>query len=97
MYNEEKIIETLSIIQDSCFTDLNNYERILVISNLLLLESVKYFPPEIEKEANNVVTNGKRINYEMLKFEDNLGLNLAMKAHLIVSDITKEAEGDINE
>ncbi len=94
MYNEEKVIESISIIQNTCFTDLNPYETILVISNLILAESVKYFPSEIEKDALKIISNGKRINYELLKYEDNFGLNLALKAHLMVADMQNQVDGN---
>lgn len=87
MYNEEKIISTLALIQDTCLTDLNDLEIILVISNLLLIEAEKYLPKELEQDAKNILSNGKRINFESLKLPENVGLNLATKAHLMVSEI----------
>lgn len=53
MYNEEKIISTLSTIQEICFTDLNSVERILTLSNLLLIEAETYLPSELQKILNN--------------------------------------------
>ena len=93
MYNEDKIINTLSIIQDTCFNDLNNLEKILIISNLLLIEAEEYLPQELKKDAKQLLSNGKRITYELLKHEDNLGLNLALNAHIIVSKVQEEVEG----
>lgn len=92
MFNEEKIITTIGTIQDTCFFDLNNIEKILVISNLLLIEAEEYLPSELKKDAKQILANGKRISYELLKHEDNLGLNMAMKAHVLVSDINKEMD-----
>lgn len=96
MFNEEKIINTLSTIQETCFFDLNNIEKILVISNLLLIEAEEYLPSELRKDAKQILANGKRISYELLKHEDNLGLTMAMKAHVLVSDIHREMD-EVNE
>ncbi len=93
MYNEEKIISTLSTIQEICFTDLNSVERILTLSNLLLIEAEVYLPPELQKDSKQLLSNGRRIKYELLKFNDNLGLNLGLMAHTIISDINKQLEG----
>lgn len=93
MYNENKIIDTLTIVQDTCFNDLNSLERMLVISNLLLIEAENYLPEDLKKDAKSLLSNGKRISYELLKHEDNVGLNFALKAHYLISDIHKEIEG----
>ena len=93
MYNEEKIISTLSTIQEICFTELNSVERILTISNLLLIEAEEYLPHELKKDSKQLLSNGKRIKYELLKFNDNLGLTLGLMAHTIISDINKQLEG----
>lgn len=92
MINEEKVINTLSIITETCLNDLNDFEKILVISNLLLMESEKYLPEEIKKDSKQILSNGKRINYESLKYETNLGLSLATKAHVIIDEMHKHLE-----
>lgn len=92
MINEEKIIDTLSIIKETCFNELNDLERMIVISNLLLIESEQYLPKEIIKDAKQILSNGKRINYESLKYETNLGLSLATKAHVILDEMHKYLE-----
>lgn len=92
MFNEEKIINTLSTINETCFFDLNNIEKTLVIANLLLMEAEEFLPPELKEDSKRILSNGKRISYELLKHEDNLGLSMAMKAHIIISDINKEMD-----
>lgn len=94
MYNEDKIINTLSLIQDTCFGDLNSVERLLVISNLLLVESEYHLPSEVKQDAQNLLSNGKRVHYEFLKFDDNLGLKLAIKAHEVIAEVNKEIENN---
>lgn len=96
MYNEDKIVSTLQIIQDTCFPDINRFERLFVIANLLLMEAEEYLPSEIKKDAKGVLSNGKRVHYELLKYEDNFGLNLALKAHTMLARIQKEIDGDID-
>lgn len=96
LYNENKVINILSTIQETCFTELNPLEKILVISNLLLIESEQYLPKELKADSKKIISDGKRINYESLKYNDNLGLSLATFAHLIVSKM-QEDNGDYDE
>lgn len=93
MINNEEIIATISYINNNCFEDLNNAERLLVISNLLLRESVIYLPPELKERGTDVVSNGRAVTYEMIKYQNNLGLDLAFKAHLIIKDVNNLIEG----
>lgn len=89
MISEQKIIGSLSTIGDVCFLDLSKIERLIVIANLLLQEAENYLPDELKKDAQLLLSNGKRINYEKLKYEDNLGINLAIYSHLILSEVEK--------
>lgn len=92
MINEEKVISTLGTITETCLNDLNDLEKIVIISNLLLIESEKYLPDELKKDAKQILSNGKRINYESLKYEVNLGLSYATKAHVILDEMHKYLE-----
>ena len=81
----EKVVATIDTIDTTCFDSLNSQERLVVISNLLLKEAEDYLPDELQKNAVNLLSNGKAIAYELLKYEDNMGLDLAMKAHMILA------------
>lgn len=95
MINDDKIISTIASINDNCFENLNKTERLLVISNLLLTESINYLPPELKEKSVDLVSNGKAVAYEMIKHQNNLGLDLAFKAHLIIKDVNNLIEGNV--
>lgn len=92
MYNKENIVNTTAIVLDSAFDGINSVERLLVIANLLLKESEIYLPDELKKDSELIVSNGKRIGFELMKYENNLGLNLALKAHLIIALVNEKLE-----
>lgn len=87
--NEEKLIESISTINDTIFHNLNNTEKLLIISNILLEISMDYLPNDLNKDRISVVSNGKSVAYELMKHVDNNGLNLAMKAHHIIDIANK--------
>lgn len=93
MANEERIIQTISTIEETLFDSLKNTEKLLVLSNLLLTISTNYLPKELQENKVNLVSNGKAISYELLKHIDSHGLNLAMKAHHII-DIANRIESN---
>lgn len=89
MINEEKVINTISTIEQTLFESLSDAEKLLVLSNLSLTISTKYLPKDIRDDKVNLVSNGKAVAYELLKHVGNPGLNLAMKAHHIIDIANK--------
>ncbi|AND75252.1 hypothetical protein FDH01_gp091 [Acinetobacter phage vB_AbaM_ME3] len=84
MINEDKVIHTISTIEETLFESLNDTEKLLILSNLLLTISTNYLPKELQENKVNLVSNGKAVSYELLKHIDSFGLNIAMKAHHII-------------
>lgn len=84
MINEDKVIHTISTIEETLFESLNDTEKLLILSNLLLTISTNYLPKELQENKVNLVANGKAVSYELLKHIDSFGLNIAMKAHHII-------------
>ena len=85
----DEVIATVSYINDNCFENLNNLEQLLVISNLLLSQSINFLPSELKEDHINLLSNGKRVAYEMANYPNNLGLDLAFKAHLIIQSVNQ--------
>lgn len=92
--NEDKIISTFDSVRSISFEDLNDRESLLVISNLLLNISEKYLPSFLKEDSTKIVSNGKRISYEMVKNPDNFGLNLSLVAHQLLSLSENEFNND---
>lgn len=90
--NTEEVIATVSHIKDNCFEGLSDLEQLLVLSNLLLLKSINFLPSDLKEDHINLLSNGKRVLYEMSTYNNNLGLDLALKAHLIIQSVN-ELEG----
>lgn len=84
MINEDKVINTISTIEETLFDSLTDTEKLLILSNLLLTISTNYLPKELQENKVNLVSNGKAVSYELLKHIDSYGLNIAMKAHHII-------------
>lgn len=85
MYDKDKIVASYAYVMDEVFKDLNNTEQALVLTNCLLGVAKNYLPPELKKDEVNLLSNGKRISFELVKNENNLGLNIAYHAHLIIN------------
>lgn len=84
MINEDKVIHTISTIEETLFESLTDTEKLIILSNLLLTISTNYLPKELQENKVNLVSNGKAVSYELLKHIDSHGLNIAMKAHHII-------------
>lgn len=97
MIRPECVVENISTIKETCFDGLSKSEKLLILSNLLLTEASDFLPEEIKKDATNILASGKRIVYEKLKFEGNVGLELGFKAHQIIDIAQKIDNGEIND
>lgn len=95
LYNEEKIAESISIINDTVLTNMSNSDKLLVLSNMILNISVEYFPTELQDNKTSVASNGKSVAYELMKHVDNVGLNLAIKAHHVI-DMAGRLNNDVS-
>ena len=95
MLRHEYITNTISTISDTCFNSLSHPERLIVLSNLILLEASYFLPQELSKDSNNLLSSGKRITYEKIKFQNNIGLDLALKAHHIIDIGNQIHSGEI--
>ena len=94
MYEEQKIIAALSAVEELGLSGLNDIERIVVLCNALIVEAEKRIPNDLKKDAQQILSNGKRVSYELLLHEENFGLWLALKSHEIISVLHKEFEID---
>lgn len=94
MINEENIITSTSTINDTVFDTLSNPEKLIVLANLLIDTSINYLPMALRKDAVNIVSNGNRVSYELIKYPDNNGLLLALRAHLIIDTANNIINGE---
>lgn len=92
MYNEEKIVNSVALIQDTCLTDLNKVEKTLTLVNLLLTTSKEFLPESLLKDSDNLLSNGRRVNYELNTKQDNTGLLLAFYTHHLLATLDKFLE-----
>lgn len=93
----ENITQAISFISETCFPSLTPSERLFVLSNLILKESLPLLPEDIKKDGSNVLSSGKRIVYEQLQYQDNIGLKLGFKAHQIIKIAEQVNSGAIDE
>lgn len=91
--NEERIVEAISIINDTVFENMRDSDRLLVLANLILTISTNHFPRDLDRDKLSVASNGKSVAYELMKHVSDNGLNLAMKAHHII-DIAARITND---
>lgn len=91
--NEEKVVEAISMINDTVFESMNDSEKLVVLSNLILTISTNYFPKDLNKDKTSVASNGKSVAYELMKHVNDDGLNLAMKAHHILDIANRISNG----
>lgn len=87
--NTDEVIATVANINDNCFDTLNRAEQLLVVGNLLLSQAAYFLPRELKEQHVNILSNGKRIAYEIANYDNNLGLDLAFKAHLIIQAVNQ--------
>ena len=91
--NEEKVVEAISMINDTIFESMNDSEKLVVLSNLVLTISTNYFPKDLNRDKTSVASNGKSVAYELMKHVNDDGLNLAMKAHHILDIANRISNG----
>ncbi len=91
--NEEKIVEAINIINDTALDGLTDREQLVVLSNIILSISRKHLGKDLQKDSISIVSNGKSVAYELMKHVNDLGLNLAMKAHHII-DISQRIDNE---
>lgn len=94
MYDKEKVVEAYELIITSILKDLNTYEKVIVLTNCLLNASEDILPTELKEGSTQLLSNGKRISRELIRHEDNLGLNVAYHSHIIMNFLNKEIESD---
>lgn len=94
--NEEKIIEAISMINDTIFESMTDSEKLVVMANLILTLSTNHFPNDLKKDKHSVASNGKSVAYELMKHVSDDGLNLAMKAHHIIDIANRIDNGTSN-
>lgn len=94
MYDKEKVVDTYDLIITSILKDLNTYERIIVLTNCLLNTSEEILPDDLKNGSTQLLSNGKRISRELIRNEDNLGLNVAYHSHIIMNFLNKELEDE---
>lgn len=83
--DEEKIVSNILTIDETVLYDCTDTEKLLILSNIILTISSKYFPAELQAHATSINSNGKSVAYELIKNPNNVGLNLAIKAHHIIN------------
>lgn len=72
------------IIATTDFEKLTKKEKVILVSNLLLLIIQDDIPEEFLKEKESFLNNGKQIAFQLNKYLNNIPLQIALKAHLIV-------------
>lgn len=82
---EEKLATVISTIDLVALDGLTNSEKLLALSNMILTIGLKYFPSELSADRLSVASNGKSIAYQLMKYPDNVGLNIAVKAHHLIA------------
>lgn len=83
--NREEIVINVATIKETIFnSELNDAEKLIILSNLILDIAKVYLPSNIKDDATNILNNGRRIGLELQIDPYNLGLQLALNAHLIV-------------
>ena len=83
--NRETVVSLIDEVE-SLFLDhqLSSSERLLTCANLILQVACKHVPVELSNEASDVVHSGKRLSYEIMDHADSIGLQVAVKAHLLI-------------
>lgn len=97
MYNEEKLINAVSTIQETCLNDLNKVEKALTITNLLLTISKEFLPENLQANATDLLANGRRVNYELNTKHEDTGLLLAYYTHHLLATINNYLEKEVDE
>lgn len=92
MYNEQKIIAAIATTKDTIFEDLSKLEQGLVLSNLLLDLSREYLGEKLKKDSVDLVANGKRIAFSLVKNPEDVGLLIAYHSHMILQQIAKKED-----
>ena len=85
--DKDKIVSNIAFIKDQIFEEdyLTDKEKLIILCNLILDVSIKYLPTDLKAEGTEILSNGKRISYHLLKDSDNIGLQMALKTHLIIN------------
>lgn len=85
-----KAIEEIQAIFDR--DNLKDSEILVILSNLVIDASIMHLPSEeLSENGNDILKNGKKVNYELLRYPDNLGLQIALKGHLLI-DLANKLE-----
>lgn len=85
--DKDKIVSNIALIKDQIFEEdyLTDEEKLIILCNLILDVSIKHLPTDLKADGTNILSNGKRISYHLLKDTDNIGLQIALKTHLIIN------------
>lgn len=82
---KEEIAKTIDeMLNLTNFNTLTTQEKIVLISNLLLMSIEKELPAHLKQYSNSLLNNGKELVLKLNEDRNNIPLQIAVKAHLLV-------------
>lgn len=72
------------IIQNTEFNSLTASEKVILLSNLLLVSIKDELPTELKKYGDSFLSNGKEIALKVNENMQDVSLQVALKAHLLI-------------
>ncbi len=84
------LTEILASIQELTeYQSLSSKDKIIILSNLILFVSKDLLPDYYAAYKDSLLSNGKELMLELQKHPDDVSLQLAIKAHLLLDLSTK--------
>lgn len=88
--NEDSVLSAISMIKDNVLdTGYTDSEKLIVLCNILLDVSKNHLPFELSNDADKLLSNGKRVSFELNENPENVGLFIAYKTHLLLSMVER--------
>jgi hypothetical protein len=82
---KEEITKTIDeVLELTIYNTLTTQEKLILCSNLLLLIVAKELPLDLQTYSTSLLNNGKELALKSTEYKNNIPLQIAVKAHLIV-------------